>query len=81
MLQRGGQLGLPDESLPELRILGDLGRQKLERDATGQPEVLGQVHDSHPAPSKESFDAVPGEFRADPGVSGHACLVVSLQAA
>jgi hypothetical protein len=68
MVERGRELGLAQEPLPEARVGRQLGRDELQGDPPLQPQVLGQVDDAHPAAAKHALDPVAGEFRADSGI-------------
>jgi hypothetical protein len=62
MVDGGGELRLADEPLPEPLVLGQLGRDDLERDPPAEAEVLGPVHHGHPAPPDERLNAVAGDL-------------------
>ena len=57
MVQGGGGLGFALEAAQSLRIAGNFG-QKLQRNETVQPSVLGLVHNTHPAAAELLDDAV-----------------------
>ncbi len=64
VIDRRGYLHLPLEALAELRVLGQLGSQHLERVHTAQRDVRHAVHDPHPALPDLLLDAIPAELRA-----------------
>ncbi len=69
MVDRGRQPRLAQEALPEALILGELGRDQLERDRPIEPRVDRPVDDAHPAAADLSFDPITAEGRVgrDPG--------------
>ena len=71
MVDRRGQLRLPQEALTERLVLGEAGSQQLERNPPFEPQILGQVHDAHASPAEQRVDPVTGELGADPGVVAH----------
>ena len=76
MVERGSELGLADEPLPEPIVIGDLGREHLERDLALQSHVLGQIDGAHAAATEQALDPVPPEFAPDGGRSVHVNLVL-----
>ncbi len=67
---RGGELRLGQEPLPEARVLGQPGRQQLQRHLPLQPQILGQIDDAHPTPAQHRLQPIAGEVAADWGVVG-----------
>jgi hypothetical protein len=61
-VEGGRQLGLPDESVPEPVVVGNLRREHLEGDLPLETGVPGQVHDTHAAPPEDAIDAVASEL-------------------
>jgi hypothetical protein len=73
MRQRRRDLDLQQEPLGA-DSLGQLGPQRLQRDVPVMPQVLGEIHDRHPAGAELAFDAVvplEGDGQAV-GLIGHA---------
>ncbi len=60
MRERGGDARLAQEALAEVRVVGQIGRDDLQRGAAAQGLVLGQVDDAHAAPTDAVLDPVPG---------------------
>ena len=58
VVERRGEPGLADEPLPEAFVLGELGREHLERDLPLEPVVLGEVDDAHAAAAERALDPV-----------------------
>ena len=71
MVQRGRRTRLSLEPAERVRIPGDGLGEKLERDEPVQADILGLVHDAHPASAYLPDDAVVGD-----GLTGerHAAL-------
>ena len=65
MVETGRRARLACEPLNERRILGERGRQHLDRDRTVENPVDGAVDDTHPAPAEylEQVVAVGDRFR------------------
>ena len=57
------ELGLAQEALAEPRVVGELGREQLERRPSLQADLLGQVDDAHAAPADQPLDPVAREDR------------------
>jgi hypothetical protein len=70
VLERGGDPRLALEALAEALRLRVLRGDDLDRGAALEVEVLGPVHDAHPAPADAGIDAVPGDDLPDARVSG-----------
>ncbi len=68
VVDRGGQLRLPQEPAPARRVLAQCGRQQLERDAALESRILGQVDDARSAPAEQRPDPVPGEHGSNPRI-------------
>ena len=68
MVERGGELGLAQEPLAESLVLGQLGREQLERDLALQARVVRPVDDAHAAPAEQRLDPIAEQLRADPRV-------------
>ncbi len=65
MLEGSDELGLADEPLPEVSVLGELGEQRLQGRFAPEDDVLGAVDDPHAALTEKTFDSVAGDLRAD----------------
>ena len=65
MVQGGGGTRLAAETFQRLRVLGDVVRQKLERDKAAEASVLGFVHDAHTAAAELADDTVVRDRRID----------------
>jgi hypothetical protein len=61
MCQPGESLGLPGESLRELRLPFPARGEHLERDQPAQPGLPGLVHHPHPAPARDTPESPTGE--------------------
>jgi hypothetical protein len=72
VVDRGGDFGFPQESVPELLVVRQLGREQFEGDHPTEAQVPCQVDGTHPSPADDLLDAVPGDLGPDPGVLGHA---------
>jgi hypothetical protein len=70
VVERGCELGLAQEPLPEPLVLGELRRQELEGDIALQARVMGAVDDAHATASDERLDPVAEELGADTLVCG-----------
>ena len=70
-------LRLLQKPLAERLVLGECGRQELERDPPLQARVLREEDHAHPAPAEQRLDPVAEELAADPKVrrNGHASRV------
>ncbi len=64
VVDRRGQAGLAEEALAEAGVLGELGRQQLQRHLSAENEILGQVDHTHAAPPEQRLDPVPGDLAA-----------------
>ena len=53
MLERGGQARLAEEALAERDVVGQVGCEQLQRDVAVEREVVGAVHDPHPAAAEQ----------------------------
>ncbi len=71
VVDRGRELGLPQEALAEGRVLGQVGGEELERDVASQADVLGEVDDTHTTATEQGLDPVPRELSADSRVVAH----------
>jgi hypothetical protein len=49
MIQRRRRLGLPDESVHPVSVIGEFRRQDLEGDFTAKRRILREIHLAHPA--------------------------------
>src|SRR5437870_1826746 len=58
MVKRRGGFGLLDEAPHAILILGEFGRQQLERDLAVEPCIFGQVNLAHPARAEFGDNAV-----------------------
>ena len=65
VIQRRRGPRLAAESGQRLGIVGEVGRQELQRDEALQPRVLGFVHDAHAAAAQLLDDAVVRERLTD----------------
>ncbi len=59
-----GELRLAQEARPEGLVVSVVGRQQLERNATVQTGVRGEVHDTHAAAADDRLDVIGPEVRA-----------------
>jgi hypothetical protein len=71
MVERGGQLRLAQEALPERLVLRQPDGQQLQRDPPLEPQILRQVDDAHAAQAQRRLDPVTGQLRPDPRVVAH----------
>ena len=75
VVEAGCELGLAQEPLAESSVVGELGREQLERRASLEADLLGQVDDAHPAPADQPLDPVARKGAADPlvlpGLAAH----------
>ena len=69
MIQGGGRLGLPLESLQRMAVLGQLFGQELQGDGALEPGVLGLVDDTHAAAAELLQDPVVRYGLADAGAA------------
>ena len=67
VLERHHELRLARESLAEAIVARQGRRHQLERDRSLQAQVVGPVHDAHPAAADQLLDPVPEEVGADVG--------------
>src|SRR5215470_15857871 len=65
MVKRRGGTRLAPEALEGMRIILDVGRQKLERDEASEFGVLGFVDHAHPAATESLDDAIVRNDAAD----------------
>ena len=65
VIERGGQLRLPEEALPEALVPGQIGGQQLQRHPALQAQILGQIDVAHPTPPEQRLDPVARKLRAD----------------
>ena len=76
VVEDGGRLGLVDEALAGLGVVGELQGQELEGHGAAELEVVGLIDDSHAASADLAEDAVlagdnsPGEEAAGKRVDG-----------
>ena len=68
MVERGGDLRLTQESLPEAHVGGELGAQEPERDPPVAAHVPGEVHDPQAAPAEQRLDSIASDLAADAGI-------------
>ena len=64
MVERGRDLRLAEEALAEALVLGELGRDDLERDLAPETLLLGTVDGAHPPSADERFDLIAGDRRS-----------------
>ena len=69
MIQTGDRSGLPFESLLEIGVVGQMGRQNLDGHGAVEAGVLGFINFTHPTGSDERENLVGSEFAA--GGEGH----------
>ncbi len=67
----GHELRLADEPLPEVAVLGQLGRERLQRGLAAEQRVRGLVDEPHAAAAEEALDAVRAELAARLEVLDH----------
>ena len=65
VLQRHHELRLAGEALAEPLVPRQGGRDELQRDGPLQAQVVGPVHDAHPAAADQLLDPVAEEVAAD----------------
>jgi hypothetical protein len=65
MVERRRQAGLSEKALPEATVLGQLGREQLQRHLAPETPVLGEIDDAHAASAEQSLDPVAGQLGAD----------------
>src|SRR5262249_38548489 len=65
MLDRHRELRLPGEALAEALVERELRRDELERDRALEAEIVGPVHDAHPALADQLLDPVADEVGSD----------------
>src|SRR5277367_6061615 len=58
MVQRRGGARLTQKTLERLRVGGNFGREKLQRDVAAQSGVLGAIHHTHAASAKLLAEAI-----------------------
>ena len=63
MVERSGDPRLPQEALTETLVLGELGRDDLERDLAAEPLLVGTVNRAHASAADERLDSVAGDRR------------------
>ena len=71
MIDRRGELRLAEEAVAEGVVLCETSSEQLECHPPLQTEVLGEIHDAHPAPAEQRLDPVAGELGADPRVAAY----------
>ena len=64
MVEGGGDPRLAQEALAEALVLGELGRDHLERDLAPEAFFLGAVDRTHPPAADERLDLVAGDRRS-----------------
>ena len=64
MVERGGDPRLAQEALAEALVLGELGRDHLERDLAAEALLVGTVDRTHASAADERFDPVAGDRRS-----------------
>jgi hypothetical protein len=79
MLERGRQLGLNQEAVPEGPVPGKLRGDQLHCNVSLESRVVSPVDDAHPAATKERLDLVPEQRRPDTGVCGNGHRVLQLR--
>ena len=70
VVDRGGELGLPQEALTETLVPGEIGGEQLQGDLALEAQILGQVDVAHPAPAEQGLDPVAGQLGTDAGICG-----------
>ena len=60
---------LVQKPLSKPLVLCQIRRNQLQRNRTIQRNVVGPIHDTHPATADQRLDPVAGDLRADPRVS------------
>lgn len=65
MVQAGRDPRLAQEPLPERRVVGELGRDHLQRNSALQPEVIREIDDAHPTASEQLAHGVARDVDAD----------------
>jgi hypothetical protein len=65
MLERHRELRLAGEPFVEALVQCELGSDELERHGPLQAEVVGAIHDSHPAPADDLLDPVSEKVGSD----------------
>lgn len=70
MLERGGELGLAQEPLPETHVPGELRRNQLQRHIPLQPRIVSLVNNPHPSPAEQRLDPVTEKLRPIQGSGG-----------
>ena len=65
VLERHHELRLAREALAEALVPGQGRRHQLQRDRPLQAQVVGPVHDAHPAAAEQLLDPVSEEVAAD----------------
>src|SRR5262249_44378457 len=73
MIQRRGNPRFTVEPVERLRVRGELGRQKLDRDLPAEPHVFRAINDAHSAAAEALENAVVSDRGPDhdaPGLYG-----------
>ncbi len=78
LVERGSGPRLALEALAEVRVVGVLARDQLERDDAAEREVGGAVDDAHAAPPRDFLDSVSGELGAARKIC-HVPLYIAVQ--
>jgi hypothetical protein len=63
VLERGGEPRLVEEAHPEALVLGQFGRDQLQRDRPPERQVGRSVDDAHPSAADHRLDLIAGEVR------------------
>ncbi len=71
MVDRRRDVRLAHESLAELLVPRQLGREELQRDLAAEPYLLGDIDDAHAAPPEDRLDPEAGDLGPDPCVCRH----------
>jgi hypothetical protein len=68
MLQRRRRPGFLEKPLLDGPVERPLGRQKFERNGTGESGIHSPIEDTHAPDSKQLFDSIAGDFLSDKAV-------------
>ena len=69
MIDRRHQTRRAQEPITEPRVAGQFRPEQLQRDLSIKPQVLGQIHHRHAAPTQHALDPIATNLRADPRIS------------
>ena len=65
MIERGREARLAQEALAERAIVGELGRDQLQRDGAVERELGRPVDDAHAAAADDAVDPVAGQLGSE----------------